>query len=467
MELGFETIGNATVICYDRRPVLVTDPWVTSQAYFGSWTHTHVIPEEQLKSIDKCEFVWFSHGHPDHLNPYSVSRFQAKKILLSDHYGNRIKDDLRAQGFDVTVLNDRVWTKLSEKIKVLSIADHNQDAILLIDIGGTLVVNTNDASHSGWERFVRRTVSQYKRTFRLAISGVGEADMCNFFDEGGQRILFLPEVSEVQLGQNISRHTDRLGIKFFIPFSSMHKYQREDSVWANRYIAKLDDYSRGYLSDHSEILPAYIRYDLITDKIEQIDPLETPDRVFSTAHFGDNWSEALSGNEAARAKSYFRKVEHLENSMDFINLRVGGEDNIIELRSRKFDRGITFEAPRKSLMTAITGEIFDDLMIGNFVKTTLHGKWGAGRLYPDFIPYVAKVADNGRAHSPAEIRAYRAFYRNSAPVDYILNRIEQFGINKVMTSLSGDSKAMIFAKSFYNLIKRQSNRKVEVREIGE
>ena len=26
MELGFETIGNATLICYDRTPILVTDP---------------------------------------------------------------------------------------------------------------------------------------------------------------------------------------------------------------------------------------------------------------------------------------------------------------------------------------------------------------------------------------------------------------------------------------------------------
>jgi hypothetical protein len=32
-------------------------------------------------------------------------------------------------------------------------------------------------------------------------------------------------------------------------------------------------------------------------------------------------------------------------------------------------RGITFEAPRHSLLTAVRYEIFDDLLIGNFVKT--------------------------------------------------------------------------------------------------
>src|SRR4051794_31492460 len=36
-ELGFDTIGNATLIAYDGGPVLATDPWLDGPAYFGSW----------------------------------------------------------------------------------------------------------------------------------------------------------------------------------------------------------------------------------------------------------------------------------------------------------------------------------------------------------------------------------------------------------------------------------------------
>jgi len=28
MEIGFDTIGNATLIVYDGRPLLATDPWI-------------------------------------------------------------------------------------------------------------------------------------------------------------------------------------------------------------------------------------------------------------------------------------------------------------------------------------------------------------------------------------------------------------------------------------------------------
>ena len=36
MDLGFETIGNATLICHDKIPVLITDSWIIGLAYFGT-----------------------------------------------------------------------------------------------------------------------------------------------------------------------------------------------------------------------------------------------------------------------------------------------------------------------------------------------------------------------------------------------------------------------------------------------
>ena len=37
--IGAQTIGNATVIAYDKEPILSTDPWLglDHYAYFGSW----------------------------------------------------------------------------------------------------------------------------------------------------------------------------------------------------------------------------------------------------------------------------------------------------------------------------------------------------------------------------------------------------------------------------------------------
>ena len=40
VDLGFETIGNATCTVFDNSiPVLTTDPWIVGKPYFGSWNH--------------------------------------------------------------------------------------------------------------------------------------------------------------------------------------------------------------------------------------------------------------------------------------------------------------------------------------------------------------------------------------------------------------------------------------------
>ena len=166
MEVGFETIGNATLICHDRTPILVTDPWIVGSAYFGSWKLSHEIPQEQMAAIQTCEYVWLSHGHPDHMSGESLDMLKGKKILLPNHVGNRIAIGMQNAGFNVSILQDQAWTLLSPRIRILCIADYNQDAVLLLDINGTLVVNVNDASNRGWFNFVKRVISQYKDTFR-------------------------------------------------------------------------------------------------------------------------------------------------------------------------------------------------------------------------------------------------------------------------------------------------------------
>ena len=111
--LKVTTTGNATLIAYDGKPVIVTDPWFGDEepAYFGSWVLSHRIPAQLKEDIAKCEFVWFSHGHPDHLNPTSLERFRSKKILLPDHVGSRILKDLVSGGY-VARLPNRCYRAL-------------------------------------------------------------------------------------------------------------------------------------------------------------------------------------------------------------------------------------------------------------------------------------------------------------------------------------------------------------------
>lgn len=455
MDLGFDTIGNATLIAYDRGPVLVTDPWVEGDAYFGSWTLSHEIPEEQLAAIKRARFVWFSHGHPDHLNAGSLPHFRGKQILLPDHHGGRIRGDLEREGYRVRVLEDRVWTRLSDRVRVLCIPDYNQDAILLINVGGTLVVNLNDASDRGWGTFVRRTVKQFEKSYLLSLCNYGDADMMNFHDEAGG-FIEPAAAHKWPIGALINEKLRTYGTKGFIPFSSLHRYQRTDSVWANRYCAEREDYAKGFDPSGGALLPAFIRFDVTKGEYEEIDPPERPLVLREAKEFGDDWDEPLERDEVKLAAAYFRSVEHLGTFLDFVNVRVGNKDHVIELTARNFDRGVTFEAPRNSLVQALRYEVFDDLLIGNFMRTTLHGRWPKVSLYPDFTPYVAKYADNGRAKTREQLDAYFKAYRRRAPLDYVRHHFEERSKNALRGALRDDSRLYRAAKRVYWSLKTAS-----------
>jgi hypothetical protein len=452
MDCGFETVGNATLIVYDKEPILATDPWLKGSNYFGSWVLSHIIGDEQLENINKCKYLWLSHGHPDHIQMESLSALKNKIVLVPDHVGSRIKNDLLAEGFNVQVIEDRKWVRLSERVQVICIVDYNQDAVLLVEINGRLVVNLNDSKAFGHQSFIKKIIRQFSKSFLIMLTGHGDADMINFFDEDKKRIA--PVQKDLYpLGKAIAEKVDGLGAKYFIPFSSMHRYQREDSLWANEYVTQLDEYEKGYESKNSKILPAFIQYDCTLDTWKALNPQSTPTTIVSPKDFGDDWSENLEKSELELARKYFQSIEHFYDHFDFITLKVGGQSHHIELRSKNFKKGITFEAPRQSLVSTIQYKVFDDLLVGNFMKATLHGNWPQSKFYPDFTPYISKYADNGGARTKEELKVYFREYRKRAGLDYFVHRFEETTKNIVRKSVPQNSLAFQNLKRIYWQVK--------------
>ncbi len=452
MDIGFETIGNATLIAYDRVPVLVTDPWLRGGAYFGSWGLSHEIPEEQMQAALDAPFVWFSHGHPDHLNGDSLELFKDRAILLPDHVGGRIQRDLSQAGFRVATLPDRKWIPLSERIRVLCISDESQNAVLLVDVNGRLLVNLNDCIDRGWGRFVRQEIRKYDVSILLSLTGYGDADMINFRDEQGN-LITPPAARKLPVGRSVAAKTESFGCRYFVPFSSMHRYQRSDSVWASPFATPVEAHYTGFESKRCEMLPAFVHYDCSNDTCHSLAPKRIERTLIDCREFGDDWSETLSKEEFESARSYFQAFAHLHDWLDFVNLRVGGEDNRIEFKKSGFQRGVTFEVPRHSLVEAIRWQVFDDLLIGNFMRTTLHGRWPQSQLYPHFTPYVTKYGDNGGARSREELRHYFAQYAKRAPLEYLHHWLEEKCTNAVRAMAPHDSETYLRLKRFYWQVK--------------
>jgi hypothetical protein len=200
----------------------------------------------------------------------------------------------------------------------------------------------------------------------------------------------------------------------------------------------------------NQILPAFLRYDCLQDRWDEIKPRPVEPKVVDPDQIGDSWQEPLQDGDLPQIKKYFQSIEHLKKVLHFINFRVAGRDHEVRLGAAGLKRGITFEVPRNSLMTTIQFEIFDDLLIGNFMKTTLHGAWRTGKLYPDFTPYVGKYADNGRAKTGAELEIYFKEYKRRAYFDYMRAQIQAKSRSMIWHLLPENSLRFELAKRAYH-----------------
>lgn len=451
--IGVTTTGNATLIAYDTKPILSTDPWFGDEdpAYFGSWILSHKIPNNLKKDILESKYLWFSHGHPDHLNPESIKRFKGKKILLPDHYNGRIFKDLTMQSYDVEILPDRKWVNLSRNIKVLCITTIIQDSILLLDVNGVLFVNTNDAGTRNCTNFIKNIAKKYEKSFILSLAGYGDADMINFYDDKGNFIE--PHANnKFKVGTFYNGLLSSLGVKGVIPFSAFHKYQREDSIWAQKYTTPIKDHALG-LNPAYQFIEPFVTIDCTSHEYQNYLTSEINPEIKKPEQFGDNWSDELEKDDKKMIKNYFMKKRILFNKIGFLRFVVGNKEYVIDFNKDK-QKGISFEAPRNSLITATKFEIFDDLLIGNFMKTRLHN---IESLYSNDVNFnflVAKYSDNGRVFSEEDLINYKREYRRRAGREYIYDLFADQAKNFVSRLLIKNKTIYKIVRStYYNFIK--------------
>ena len=154
----------------------------------------------------------------------------------------------------------------------------------------------------------------------------------------------------------------------------------------------------------------------------------------------------MTAEDKAKIHRYFTARESLRDHFGFIQVSAGGSSVTVDLNADIREVGISLECPRASLMTCIENQLFDDLLIGNFMRTTLHN---VHDLYPHFTPYVAKYADNGGAKTKRELATYFGHYYMRDPIAHSLKGLAD-GSEMVLRRVIPEDSAMFrLAKRTY------------------
>ena len=416
-------MGNALLqVCDSGQPVLSTDPWLKGTCYFGSWALDHALTESQIRSVTSSKFIWISHGHPDHLHLESLQLFpkdRRPQILLPNHYSSEIREFLESEGFAVQVLKFKEWTALTPGLRVMCLEDMNQDSMLLIEAGDTLIINKNDAPLYGEEKFLRKLVSRYRESYLLALCAM-DADMFNYIDERGKPLLPGVDAAKAAVVALTSQLCTFLKVKHFCCFSSQHVYIRQDSIWANPYRVTYPGMKK-YWDSPTDLIEPFVTVNLENGAVTANYPSQETDMSQITDSNGeDDWGEPMSQEDWRQLEEFVRKFKILESEVDFIGFTIAGESRTFSMNGRTKptsdkQRGINFIVPRRSLMETVKYGYFDDLLIGNFMKTQLINM----KLYPKFSPYLAKFGGSAKVYTRLQLMKFYFHYFRLSPVAYL------------------------------------------------
>jgi len=119
-------------------------------------------------------------------------------------------------------------------------------------------------------------------------------------------------------------------------------------------------------------------------------------------------------------EDYFGKFLSFNDKVEFISFTVGGKEFNLKFSGPK-NVGISFEVPKHSLITACKYRVFDDLLIGNFMKTKLHNLRHLYEPKANFAFEIAKYADNGMAYSKQDLIKYNKFYAKKMGAEYFFD----------------------------------------------
>ena len=261
-----EYIGHACLSVDTGDCKILTDPWLFGSAYCGQW---NLFPKPvNPRAAEDCEIVLFSHGHEDHFHPPTIRELpkQARVYYPYMWYGG-VQPYLYEMGFRMVTeaLTDKtIWLTPDTKVTYVI---NNQDSIIVIEAGETVLVDINDALHSYPPAVVDIFVEHLRERWPaidIVFCGFGGASYFpNTIHCEGKNDREIAEAREQLFVHAFCRIAHDLNPKVAVPFAADFALLRPQQRWINEVRfprSRIAGYYRelyGAVPGGPEILPMY------------------------------------------------------------------------------------------------------------------------------------------------------------------------------------------------------------------
>ena len=253
-KIKVEFLNHACIYIKSENLKFATDPWLIGPAFSTGWYLSKKTSTDAFEKLNKCDFIYISHNHPDHLHPLTLSKLRKDMIFITPNFKSSSTENfLSSLGFTNIITFDfnKKYLIKNFNFTILKSGDFRDDSGLLFNIGNFKALFTVDSNFLNFNKLPSRLTL-------LASSFAGGASgfpLC--FDNisllNKKKILKRNIDAIKLLNENILKITKP---KFFLPYAGFfsEKAGRDSNIKINNIKNKISDYKNLCENNKIELL---------------------------------------------------------------------------------------------------------------------------------------------------------------------------------------------------------------------
>jgi CMP-N-acetylneuraminate monooxygenase len=157
-EISVELLSHACLLFKTKDFSFATDPWVEGFAFSSGWWTAQYPPINWQDELNKVDFIYISHNHPDHLNQFTLEKIRKDMHFIVPKFANdSVRKLLNRFGFhNISSFDLNSYYKYKDTdlyFTILKSGDFREDSGFYFTYGNFKCLSTVDSNDLNFSRF--------------------------------------------------------------------------------------------------------------------------------------------------------------------------------------------------------------------------------------------------------------------------------------------------------------------------
>ncbi len=299
---------------------LLVDPYLSGPAFNDGW---RLLSEQVHDQLDTPTFIWYSHEHPDHFSPEFLRNIPADRrpsitVLYQRTRDGRVRRFCARLGYRFVELTDGKELSLGDDFSVTCGRIPFYDSWLLINAGGTAILNTNDCILETDERL--RLVKRHAPRCDVLFTQFSYANWM-----GGPNDQALRRSLADEKLRRVAIQCAAFEPLYVVPFASFVYFSNDENGYMNDEINSVRR-AADYIARETSSIPVVLRPN------ERWIPGTQHDNEHSLAFWDASYRALTQGDLPVARPGHSISADELKIAADGMRSRVGKTNNLRLLR---------------------------------------------------------------------------------------------------------------------------------------